>query len=210
MGNIVKYYRRGRHPKGFWGKRALKAMNGSKHAAMPEWAMPQIKVGEDARVLDVGCGGGANVARLLTKCPQGNVTGLDISKAAIEMTKDYNYHAFVDGLCKVAGGNAVQIPLAKDNYDLVTAFETIYYWTSLLYGAQEIYRVLKPGGKIVIANEMDGESEEDRKMERSVGGFRIYSIAEIKEDLTEAGFIDITAQHDEERHFVCVIARKPK
>ena len=210
MANIVKYYRRGRHPKGFWGKQALKAMNGPRHAALPEWVMEQIQVSEDARVLDVGCGGGANVSRLLALCPKGTVTGLDISAAAIDMTKELNYRAFVDKLCNVAGGNALQIPLVKETYDLVTAFETIYYWSSLVSGAEEMFRVLKPGGMCVIANEMDGEGEEDRKMERSVGGIRIYSIAEIKEDLTEAGFTDITAAHDKERHFVCVIARKPK
>ena len=209
MASIVTYYSRGRHPKRFWGKRALKAMNGPRHAAMPEWVMPQIQVREDARVLDVGCGGGANVARLIAKCPKGVVTGLDISAAAIEMTKELNYRDFVDKRCMIAGGNVLQIPLVKDTYDLVTAFETIYYWASLLSGVEEIYRVLKPGGTVVIANEMDGEGESDRQLEKSVGGIRIYTIDEIKEDLLEAGFTDITSSHDEQRHFICVMATKP-
>ena len=210
MANIVKYYSRGRHPKLFWGKRTLKAMNSKRHAAMPEWVMPQIEVSEDARVLDVGCGGGANVSRLLSKCPQGTVTGLDISAAALDMTKDLNYHDYVDGKCVIVGGNAIQLPLARESYNLVTAFETIYYWSSLEQGVQELFRVLKPGGTVVIANEMDGEGEEDRRIEKRVGGIRIYSIAEIEEDLSYAGFTDITASHDKERHFICVMARRPE
>ncbi len=209
MANIVKYYMRGRHPRGFWGKQTLKAMNGPRHAAMPEWVISQLQVAEDARVLDVGCGGGANVARLIAKCPRGTVIGMDHSSKAIDMTHELNYRAVVDSQCLVVGGNALQIPLARESYDLVTAFETIYYWASLLQGAEEMFRVLKPGGTVVIANEMDGESENDRLMERRVGGIRIYTINEIEQDLAEAGFTDITSSHDEGRHYVCIIGHKP-
>lgn len=210
MATIVRYYARGRHPKGFWGRRVLKDMNGKRHAALPEWVLPEVEMDKSCRVLDVGCGGGANIARLMEKFPEGHVTGLDISTLAVDTATEYNYRAFKDGLCLIVGGNALQIPLAKEIFDLVTAFETIYYWSSLDYGFLELFRVLKPGGTLVIANERDGLLPEDEVLYKAVGTMRIYHPEEIELSLAEAGFVNIHTRKDEQRHFICFTATKPK
>lgn len=209
MGSLKRYYARGRHPKGFWGRSVLKAMNGSKHSALPEWVFSEVKLDKFSRALDVGCGGGANVARLLKLCPDCHVTGMDFSKLALEIATDFNYPAIVDGHCLVVGGNAIQMPLAREVFDLYTAFETVYYWASIEGGVAEAFRVLKPGGRIIIANEHDGLVPEDDALARAVGGMRIYSPDEISQSMEEAGFTDIESIHDEQRHFLCVTARKP-
>ena len=209
MGSMRIHYARGRQPKGFWGRLALKAMNGSKHSALPEWVFSEVQFGNASRILDVGCGGGANVARLLKQCPGSHVTGMDNSLLALEITTDYNYHAIVDGNCIVVGGNAVQIPLAREVFDLYTAFETVYYWISIDKGISEAFRVLKHGGRIIIANEHDGLIPEDDTLARAVGTMRIYTPDEITQSMKDAGFTDIVCLQDEQRHFVCVTARKP-
>lgn len=206
--NLRKYYTRARNPKGFWGYRIINAMNGKNHAALPEWVLSDMQLKEDAQVLDVGCGGGANIARLLAKCPQGFVTGLDYSSLAIEEAKDFNYHAFVDKKCQIMGGNISQLPLARERFDIVTAFETVYFWPSLKLGAEEVFRVLKQGGTCIIANELDGIDPAYRKIEEAVG-MLVYTIEEITEALSLAGFTNIESRHDQERHFICVTATKP-
>lgn len=208
MGKIHRFYRRGRHPRGFWGRRALIAMNGKKHEALPEWVFGQLPLEDGLRILDIGCGGGDNIRRLLERCPKGHVTGLDISKLAVEMTTDENYPAVKDGLCLVVGGNAVQMPLAKDIFDIAFAFETIYYWSTIDGGFAEAYRVLKPGGTLVIANELDGLGPDDEILARRVGAMRIYTPDEIEMSLREAGFTDITIDRDEKRHFLYATAKK--
>jgi len=210
MASIVRYYARSRHPKGFWGRRVLKDMNSKRHAALPEWVLADVKVEKNYRILDVGCGGGANVARLLEKCPEGHVTGIDNSTLAIETSTDYNYRAYKDGHCMIVGGNALQMPLAKEIFDLVTAFETIYYWSSIDYGFVELMRVLKPGGTLVIANERDGLLPEDEVLYKAVGTMRIYHPEEIEMSLGDAGFINIQTHKDEKRHFIYFTANKPK
>lgn len=206
--NLRRYYSRSRNPRGFWGFHIVKVMNGKRHAALPDWVFSELQIKEDAHVLDVGCGGGANVARLLARCPQGHVTGLDNSSLCLEESKDLNYPAIVDKNCIIVGGNVSQLPLAKDMFDLVTAFETIYFWPSLDIGAEEVFRVLKPGGTFVIANEHDGLSPEYRKIESAVG-MLVYTIDEITDKLEHAGFTNINARHDEERHFIFITATKP-
>lgn len=209
MKKLNRYYNRGRHPRSFWGKRALNKMNGKQHAELPEWVFAEFKPGPKDHVLDIGCGGGANIVRLFTLAPDCAVTGLDLSSTALEMSKDLNYKAIKDGRCVIIGGSAAQMPLAREIFDLAIAFETIYYWPSLAMGFSEALRVLKPGGRFLIANEMDGEGEEYRKMEYDIGGIRIYTINEIEQELAEAGFINIDARHDKTRHFICVTAQKP-
>lgn len=206
--NLRRYYSRSRDPRGFWGFHIVRLMNGKRHAALPDWVFSELQIKEDAHVLDIGCGGGANVARLLARCPEGHVTGLDISSICLEEAKDLNYPAIVDKNCIIVGGNVSQLPLAKDRFDLVTAFETIYFWVSLEIGAEEVLRVLKPGGTFVIANELDGLASEYRELESSVG-MLVYTIEEITDALTKVGFTNIKARHDEERHFICVTATKP-
>lgn len=208
MGNRVRYYIRGRRPQGFWGRRALSIMNGKNHAAMPEWVLSELDIKENDTILDVGCGGGANIARLLKRVPKGKVIGLDYSQMALEVAQDLNYHDYVDKRCLLMGGNAMQMPLAKETYNIITAFETIYYWLSLELGFSEIYRLLKPGGTIVIGNELDGTQEIDRKIERATNYMRIYSIDEIEATLKQVGFTNIKSRHDEDRHFVCFTATK--
>lgn len=209
MNRIQKHYYRARNPKGFWGLRVIKNMNGKHHAALPEWVFENIKPGSDARVLDMGCGGGANVARLLTMCPDGRVTGLDFSALAIEIATDLNYRAIKDGSCVIAGGNAMQMPLAREVFDLVTVFEAIYYWASLDTGLAEAFRVLKHGGTIIVANELDGLSQESQDVSMAVDILRIYTADEIESSMAKAGFSNIKSIHDEQRHYICVTARKP-
>lgn len=210
MANLVKYYRRAAHPERFGGRRALKQMNSEKHAAMPRWVLEELEIIDNCRMLDVGCGGGANLNRMLAKNETATAVGMDISKLAMEVTREVNFHDIVDKRCLLLGGNATQLPLVRESFDLVTAFETIYYWHSMELGAQEMLRALRPGGTCVIANEMDGLDPDVRSFENAVGGFRVYTIDEISEYLKDAGFVNIRSRHDEERHFICVTAQKPE
>lgn len=66
-------------PKGFAGKIMVNMMN-TGHAALAEWGLTHIKIRDDDFCLDIGCGGGANLKRLLerdlsrvnyTSCPMG-------------------------------------------------------------------------------------------------------------------------------------------
>ena len=185
-------------------------MNGKEHAAMPEWALAELKINPGDHVLDIGCGGGANINRMFTMCPECTVRGVDLSKKALEYATDLNFKAVKDGQCVIIGGSATQLPLAKGVFNVVTAFETIYYWPTIASGFSEAFRVLKPGGTFLVANELDGEGQEYRDMERAIGGIRIYTTEEIEQQMEELGFVDIQSRHDEARHFICVTARKPK
>ena len=203
------YYANFRLPEGLLGRYVVHRMNGKRHGALAEWALKEVQLNSNASIADIGCGGGANVARMLDQFPDSKVAGVDFSPVAINMALRVNKEAIAAGRCKIVGGNAKLLPLLKETYDLITAFETVYYWPSFSECLAEIHRVLKSGGKVVIANETDGIDPEGHKWARLVGHMRIYTIEELTEYLTEAGFTDIRSRHDEERHFICVTGTKP-
>ena len=66
-----------RKPEGFGGVLMVKGMNSGAHARLAKWGISHLEISQDARILDAGCGGGANVKRLLDLCPEGQVPGLD-------------------------------------------------------------------------------------------------------------------------------------
>ena len=84
-------------PSGLGGRLMVKMMN-SGHAKLADWGFSQIQAKADARVLDAGCGGGANVAVWLKQCPKGRVTGMDYSEISVAETRKIN-----DAAIKVVG-----------------------------------------------------------------------------------------------------------
>ena len=108
-----------------------------------------MELAPDAKVLDCGCGGGANIRRLLKKCPQGIVKGIDYSPVSVEKARSLNRAAIQEGRCVVWQGSVERIIFAKDWFDAVTAFETVYFWPDLPQCFREVYRVLKEDGVLI-------------------------------------------------------------
>ena len=64
-----------RKPEGLGGKLLLAKMNVG-HRARADWGLQFAEIAKNARVLDCGCGGGANIRTMLKKCPNGEVKGV--------------------------------------------------------------------------------------------------------------------------------------
>ena len=103
-------------------------------------------------------------------------------------------------------GSVEQIIFAKDWFDAVTAFETVYFWPDLPQCFREVYRVLKPGGTFLICNESSGDTDRDEKWTEIIGGMTIYKGAELKTYLEQAGFHEV--QIHKKKSWLCITARK--
>ena len=179
-------------PEGLAGKLMVSMMNAG-HPPMAEWGFSHIQAPGDAACLDIGCGGGANLRRLLKKCPQGHVTGIDYSDISVEKSRSANRAAIKGGCCTVLQGNVMALPFAAEAFDLVTAFETVYFWPDITEAFAPVHRVLKKGGSFLICNELDGEKPGGEKWPSMIQGMRLYTAGQLKAALVHAGFSHITS-----------------
>jgi len=195
-----------RKPEGFFGKLMVSGMNGGSHAALAIWGLSDFPIDKDARALDIGCGGGANIRRLLTKCQ--HVTGIDYSPVSVAKSSKVNAKAIEEGRCKVLEGNVADLPFEEGSFDVVTAFETIYFWPDIENSYRQVLRVLKPGGRFLIVNESDGEDPSYRKWEDIIDGMHTYTAAEIETNLKNAGFSSVQVRREPKKNCLKVVATK--
>ena len=133
------------------GLLVLRSMNIA-HARLHRWGLEAAEIRPRDKVLDVGCGGGKAIARILTRTRR-EVAGVDHSPEAVETTRRVNRAAVTSGRLRVLERTVENLPFRDGFFDVVTAFETTYFWPDLQAGLIEIRRVLSRGGRLVIANE---------------------------------------------------------
>jgi SAM-dependent methyltransferase len=92
------------------------------------------------RILDVGCGTGAN---LLMLSQYGDAEGVDVSEDALAFCRER-------GLEKVKLGAAEDLPYDDGTFDLVTALDVVEHIDDDLAGLREMRRVLRPGGRVLL------------------------------------------------------------
>ena len=200
------FFQNARKPGGLSGRIMLWAMNWG-HASLAKWGRSHVSPEPDARVLDIGCGGGANLAEFPKLCPQGSVCGIDFSAVSVASSLRKNAGAVAAGRCEVRQGDVSRLPYTDASFDLVTAFETVYFWPDLAQNFREVYRVLKPGGIFFICNEANGETAKDDKWTQIINGMTIYTDTALKAYLEQAGFCRIQS-HKNKKGWLCVTARK--
>lgn len=207
MGLLTKFFNMTRKPEGFLGKLMVKMMNGNSHKKLAEWGFKHLSVKKSDAVLDCGCGGGANVGRLL-KLTDAKVTGLDYSEVSVEQSKKHNIKAVEAGRCEIVQGNVLELPFDENSFDIVTAFETVYFWPEIEKSFAQVLRVLKPGGTFMITNESARNSESNVKWESIVEGMKIYTKDELEAFLKSAGFDKIETDELKIEDMICVVAHK--
>lgn len=89
------------------------------------------------RILDVGCGTGANLEML---GQFGDAEGVDVSAEALSFCRQR-------GLENVRLGEAAKLPYPDESFDLVTGLDVVEHLDDDLAGLSEMRRVLKPGGR---------------------------------------------------------------
>ena len=189
-------------PQGRMGRAMLKFMNLC-HAPLTNWGLKLVDIHDGWTMLDIGCGGGATLQRLLKRSKNAKVYGIDISAESVAKAKKVNADV-LDKQVFVCQGSAEKLPYEDEKYDLVTAVETVYFWPNLPGCLQEVRRVLKPGGKFAIMVEVvDGDSMWTNVVE----GMTAYSPEDLEKLLNEAGFTQ-TEVHCKKPSYATIVGVK--
>ena len=193
-------------PHGREGIETIKTMN-EEHQNISEFAFGCINIGKDDRILDIGCGGGVNIEKFL-KATENNVDGLDYSEVSISESTKRNQNAVDEGRCALIQADVTDMPIEDEEYDIVSAFSTIFFWPDLGETFKEVLRIVKPDGQFMIAQGTDGTNPEDKDWINPDEGINVYTGDELKKYLLDAGFKSVEIFKKEGTYLLVIIAAK--
>lgn len=99
-------------------------------------------IGKEEDILDIGCGEGVTLEKLVKKFPDRTIKGIDYSWENVEVCKEYNLPAEV--------GDVYQLNFPDNTFDCCLFMEVIEHLEKPLRALKEIYRILRPGGLLLI------------------------------------------------------------
>jgi len=102
---------------------------------------------EGKKVLDIGCAGGYGGNYLVERGSPVSVTGLDISPRAVASARERYQHRNL----RFVRGNGVALPFENESFDVVCAFEIIEHVDDYNLFLEEIQRVLRPDGRLLLS-----------------------------------------------------------
>jgi len=108
-----------------------------------------IKKQKHDRILDVATGTG-DLAIAASKLKPDEIIGVDISEKMLELAKEKAKKAGMDKTISFLKGDAEKLPFDSEYFDVVMVAFGIRNFENLKNGLKEIYRILKPGGIIVV------------------------------------------------------------
>lgn len=101
------------------------------------------------RLLDVGAGTGLIALEALRRVgPTGAVVALDLSRDALVRCGTDAAAAGEQGTLHLVPGDAVRLPVADQRFDAVTLRSVLIYVAEKEAAVEELYRVLRPGGRV--------------------------------------------------------------
>jgi len=167
--NLEEYERMYRQEQGYW-------WFVSRSELLEFYLDEFVHLPPEARIVDLGCGTGANL-EILSR--YGNPIGVDLSQAALGFCRQRQ----LDRLLQATGE---RLALKEQTIDLVTAMDSLEHIPDDVGTLKECLRVLRPGGQMLITVPAYGFlwSEHDEALHH----VRRYSAAELRNKLTLAGF----------------------
>jgi cyclopropane fatty-acyl-phospholipid synthase-like methyltransferase len=151
------------------------------------------EVQEGDRVLDAGCGVGGS-SLYLAKHRNCKTTGVTLSQKQVETATEFAAQKGLSSLCIFLKCSYTETPFEKESFDISWAIESLGSAQNKGEFFQEMHRILKPGGKILIADTLKPEPADisnNKYMKMMLNGWAIsdiLSISEIKELAAEYGF----------------------
>ena len=143
-------------------------------------------------------------SQLMHRCPQGKAYGIDISPESVLFAQKKN-KKYLSTRCFIEQGTVDTLPYTDEMFDVVTAFETVYFWNDLPKAFTEVTRVLKRNGHFLICCELNNLSV--KTWTNLIDGMIIRSCDELKSILLQSGFVSI-ASYKHEKGPLCIVARR--
>lgn len=194
------------YPAGEDGSKILAHMN-SEHKNLTSWGFEHLEFGD--KILDIGCGGGAAIARLAKAYPKAKISGCDLSPTSIECSSKTNKELIEIGRVEIKESSVSNLDYSDKEFDTVYSIESLYFWPNQQEDLKEVFRVLKENGKFMTVLEMVGGNMNERSSAIAEHlEMNCPTPEELEKLLKNAGFSKINIDYDKENAWLCAVASK--
>jgi phosphatidylethanolamine/phosphatidyl-N-methylethanolamine N-methyltransferase len=146
-------------------------------------AIERMTISPGDSVLEVGVGTGINLPLYPTSCA---ITGIDLSASMLEKARERIVEKALRN-CRVLEMDAAAMTFADETFDIVYAPSLISVVPDPVKVATEMFRVCRPGGRIVILNHFKSQNPVLSRIETAISPLTVH--VGFKSDLDLRGFL---------------------
>lgn len=179
-------------PTGFFGKILAKGMARG-HKEFYKNALKSINPKKDDKYLEIGFGSGIFINKYMSHVSK--IAGIDYSADMVKLASDINRTLVDSGKAEFKQGSASSLPWVDNEFTVVAAIEVFFFITETEKTLHEIFRVLKPGGRVVIEMAFNKDDGADHTRNIKKMNLKLYSGEEMKKLFKKAGFNDIVIDY---------------
>ncbi len=196
-----------RKPSGWFGRVVMSRIFNKGNADLNNFIKDLLDLQENDRVLEIGFGPGMLLHQMAQITTKGLVEGIDFSEAMLAQAGKVNKQDISNKRVKIQKGNCHDLPYSQGTFDKVCTSNTVYFFEDPIGNFQEIFRIVKPGGKLVVGFR---DKAQMKNLPLSDDVFNAYTRDEVKLFLLNAGFSDVRIEEKEGKPLAlyCAVATK--
>jgi ubiquinone/menaquinone biosynthesis C-methylase UbiE len=179
-------------PTGFFGKLLARGMAWG-HKDFYKNTAKMLNLKHDDKYLEIGFGSGLFIKKYVSHVSR--IAGIDISEDMVELASSINKDLIESGKVEFKQGDVASLPWNDNEFSVVVGIETFFFWPEPLKSLKEVFRVLAPGGRLVIEMAYNKDDGLDHAKHIKKYKLKLYSAEEMKIMLIETGFSDIVIDY---------------
>jgi len=196
-----------RKPSGFIGRRVVAKMLNASNRPMNRLTLASLGLTPDDRVLEVGFGGGDLISRMASVVTHGCIVGVDFSPEMVEFCTKRFAPLLRTQRIELRCASADHLPYGSQHFTKACTVNTLYFWPDPVDPLNELRRVLRPGGKLVLCFNPRVTLQ---KVAYTRYGFTLYEPAEVQRLMETVGFANVQMVSGSSRfgRFSCAIGTR--
>ena len=197
-----------RRPSGLFGRWVMARIFDLGNATLNDFMKEQLALKENDHVLEIGFGTGKLIFEMAKQVKKGVIEGIDFSDTMVAIAEKKNKKYIARDRVIIRQGDFAETAYRHNHFDKICSANTIYFWPQPDNYIKKILRILRPGGKLILAFE-DIKQLEKRQLNTNV--FHFYPQDEIKRLLSRNGFsksIEMISKEKRSRRYHCAVAVK--